>query len=92
MGPLITETLRQKNLRIIDELKKKNYKFKVKIQEIMKYKIAEITGVKVPRNIRRQAKVQFSFGDQQWKKFFNKHMEKRSKSDIERERRSGDGQ
>ena len=34
--------------KIVDDLKKKNMKFKVELNEMMKYKISEITGTKPP--------------------------------------------
>ena len=42
------EEIRATMKKVVEDLKKKNMKFKVELNEMMKYKIAEITGTKPP--------------------------------------------
>jgi C1A family cysteine protease len=76
MLALVQKQIREKNLHFVAEL-----------NELMKYKIAEITGAQVPHNIENEAKVQSDLGDQLWKEFFRKYreqMKKRGRDDQEK--------
>jgi C1A family cysteine protease len=57
---------------MIVNIKKKNLKFRVELTEIMRYKIAEVTGAKPPRNLDNTANVQFSFGRKKWSRYMRK--------------------
>ena len=59
----------QKNIR------EKNMHFVVGINEMMKYKISQITGVQVPRNLEKDARVQSELGDKLWNEFMSKYRE-----------------
>jgi len=60
-------------------INKKNLKFVIALNEMMKYQIEDITGCQVPQNIDKQAKVQSSQGEDLWKEFMRKYREFRSK-------------
>lgn len=57
------------------QIKEKNLSFVVELNEMMKYQIAEITGAQVPKNIKKQAKVQSDFGEELWNQFLKKYRE-----------------
>jgi C1A family cysteine protease len=48
--------MRETMKKVVDDLKKKNMKFKVELNEMMKYKISEITGTKPPSEDELQKK------------------------------------
>ncbi|MCP4132889.1 MAG: hypothetical protein GY754_18125 [bacterium] len=87
-GPKEVKRLMNKTIK---DIKDRNLKFRVELNEMMKYKIAEITGAEPPRNLEREAKVQFSFGNRKWDQFFGKYkryFKKKKKSNYrERERK-----
>ncbi len=57
------------------KIKEKNMNFVVSLNEMMKYKISQITGAQVPKNIDREAKVQSELGDKMWDEFMKKYRE-----------------
>ncbi len=78
---------------MISNIKKKNLKFRVELTEIMRYKIAEVTGAKTPGNLNSAANVQFSFGRKRWEQYirkYNRFIERRYGSEereLEQDRR-----
>jgi C1A family cysteine protease len=78
---------------MITSIKKKNLKFRVELTEIMRYKIAEVTGAKPPRNLDNIAHVQFSFGRKKWARYmkrFDRFINRRYRNEereLEREMR-----
>ncbi len=76
---------------ILTNIKKKNLKFRVELTEIMRYKIAEVTGAKPPSNLDNMANVQFSFGKKTWERYMSKldrYIERRYRNEdreLERE-------
>lgn len=77
----------------VADIKKKNLKFRVELTEIMRYKIAEVTGAKPPRNLDSSANVQFSFGRKSWSRYlrkFNSYSDRRYRNEereLDRETR-----
>ncbi len=61
--------------RVRKLIKDKNLHFIAELNEQMKYKIAEITGAQVPKNIKKDAKVKSDMGDQMWDEFMKKYEE-----------------
>ncbi len=55
------------------KIKEKNMKFVVSLNEMMKYKISQITGAQVPKNIDKEAKAQSEMGDKMWEDFMKKY-------------------
>jgi C1A family cysteine protease len=55
------------------KIKEKNMNFVVSLNEMMKYKISQITGAQVPKNIEKDAKVQSEMGDKMWDDFMKKY-------------------
>jgi cathepsin L len=70
---------------------KKNMKFIIAINEIMKYKIEDVTGAQAPQNLDKLAKVQSSEGDELWNDFMKKYREFRTNKRGEQKKRRGDG-
>ncbi|MBP7737783.1 MAG: hypothetical protein KA369_17505 [Spirochaetes bacterium] len=69
------EEMKQMLADVQKKIKEKNMSFVVSINEMMKYKIAQITGAQVPKNIDKEAKVQSNMGDQMWNEFMRKYRE-----------------
>jgi len=78
-GSILRTKSEIKNLmnKIIYDLKKRNLSYKVKITNIMKYKIAEITGATVPEDMDHQVKVQGSLGDELWNQYMKRYRRSR---------------
>ncbi len=55
------------------EIKEKNLSFIVEINEMMKYKISEITGAEVPSDLEKQAKVKSDLGKKLWEELMKKY-------------------
>ncbi|MBN2159614.1 MAG: hypothetical protein JW807_09475 [Spirochaetes bacterium] len=67
------------------KIKEKNMHFVVAINEMMKYKIEQITGAQVPRHIERDARVQSELGEKLWKEFMDKYRKyMRERKDLDR--------
>ncbi|MBN1497412.1 MAG: hypothetical protein JXA07_11620 [Spirochaetes bacterium] len=69
------EEMKQMLAEIQKNIKEKNMHFVVGINEMMKYKISDITGIQVPRNIEKDAKVQSELGKRLWNEFMKKYRE-----------------
>jgi len=80
---------------VITDIKKRNLKFRVELNEQMRYEISQITGADRPDNLEKDAQVRYGWGNRQWKKFLSKYQKyfgkkKRrepDKEDLERKRR-----
>ncbi|TFH43304.1 MAG: hypothetical protein E4G96_01480 [Chrysiogenales bacterium] len=57
------------------QIKEKNMGFIVEINEMMKYKISQITGAQVPSDIETQAKVKSELGNRLWDELMKKYRE-----------------
>jgi hypothetical protein len=78
----------------ISDIKKRNLKYRVEINEQMKYKIAQITGASCPDTIEEEASVQWNYGNEQWRlfmKIYKKGRGKQSYDQIIREEKSAAG-
>jgi C1A family cysteine protease len=71
------------------QIREKNLHFVVELNEMMKYKIAEITGAQVPKNIDKQAKVQSEMGEKLWDEFLKKYREYLEKKGGNKEEEQG---
>lgn len=69
------EEMKQMLADVQRKIKEKNMNFVVSLNEMMKYKISQITGAQVPRNIDKEAKVQSEMGDKMWQDFMKKYRE-----------------
>ncbi len=80
------ELIKQKVDNIRREIIAKNKKFKVEVTEAIKHKIEDITGLKLPPDLQREARIQSSMGERMFMLFLKKlsEYEKRMR---ERERR-----
>ncbi|OHD68447.1 MAG: hypothetical protein A2W19_14090 [Spirochaetes bacterium RBG_16_49_21] len=58
------------------QIKERNLHFVAELNEMMKYKISQITGARVPKNIEREAKVRSEAGNRLWEEFFKKYRER----------------
>ncbi len=58
---------------MLDDIKKRNLKFKVELNEQMQYKIKTITGAEDPENLEKDAKVRYGWGNRQWRSFRHKY-------------------
>ena len=67
------EEMKQILADVQKKIKEKNMSFVVSLNEMMKYKISQITGAQVPRNIEKEAKVQSEMGDKMWAEFLKKY-------------------
>ena len=67
--------MRERLDSIRKDIRERNLHFVVELNEMMKYKIAEITGAQVPKNIDKQAKVQSELGEKLWDDFMKKYRE-----------------
>lgn len=67
------EEMKQMLSDVQKKIKEKNMNFVVSLNEMMKYKIAQITGAQVPKNIEREAKVQSETGEKMWDEFMKKY-------------------
>jgi len=76
---------RQKVEAIRLEIKQRNLKFRVEVTEAIKHRISQITGIKVPRGIEKDARVQNSLGEQMFLQFLKRldEMERRSRIEPE---------
>ena len=63
------ELLKQRVENIRREIKAKNKKFRVDVTEAIKYKIKEITGLKLPRGLQREARIQSNLGERLFRLF-----------------------
>jgi C1A family cysteine protease len=61
------------------QIREKNMHFVVELNELMKYKIEQITGAQVPRDIEKEAKVQSSLGEQLWNELLKQYREQQQK-------------
>jgi C1A family cysteine protease len=68
------------------DIKARNLKFKVELNEMMQYQIAEITGAETPANLEKDAQVKFNSSFNEWQKFKKKYA-KLIKEMEEQERR-----
>jgi hypothetical protein len=57
------------------QIREKNLSFVAELNDMMQYKIAQITGAQVPRNIEKEAKVKSDLGNELWNDFFKKYRE-----------------
>lgn len=76
---------RQKVEAIRLDIKQLNLKFRAEVTEAIKYKISQITGIRVPRGIEKAARVQSSLGDRMFLLFLKRLEEMERKSRIEPE-------
>ena len=65
------QEIRQLMNATIADIKKRNLKFRVELNEQMKFRIAEITGASCPDSLEREATVQWSYGNQDWDRLMN---------------------
>ena len=75
--------------RIRKHIGKKNLKFAIALNEMMKYQIKDITGSEVPTGIQQEARVQSSQGDELWKDFLRKYREFKEKKGGEKKTDEG---
>jgi len=61
------------------DIRKRNLKFVVELNEAMKYEIAAITGAKVPGTIERDARTQTQWGEKLWLELLRKYRERQRK-------------
>jgi len=64
------EEMKQLMKGIVADIKERNLKFRVELNEQMKYEIARITGAKEPEEIEKDASVRWGWGQRQWKRYF----------------------
>ena len=57
------------------EIKERNLGFIVEINEMMKYKIADITGAEAPSDLEKQARVKSDLGNRLWEELMKKYRE-----------------
>jgi C1A family cysteine protease len=69
------EEMKQMLTDIQKKIKEKNMHFVVSINEMMKYKISQITGAQVPKDIAKEAKVQSESSNQMWEDLLKKYRE-----------------
>jgi C1A family cysteine protease len=81
------EEMKQMLADIQKKIKDKNMHFIVALNEMMKYKIDQITGAQVPRNINKEAKVQSEMGEKLWDDFLKKYQDF-----LENKKKRGDGE
>ncbi|MCU0846990.1 MAG: C1 family peptidase [Spirochaetes bacterium] len=68
------DELRKMLTEVRNEIKNRNLKFRVELNEMMKYNIAQITGADIPQNLEKEARVQSSRGERMWKEFMKQYM------------------
>ncbi|MBN1534810.1 MAG: hypothetical protein JXA20_19215 [Spirochaetes bacterium] len=87
------EEMRKMLAGIQEEVKRRNLKFVVELNEMMKYRIADITGASVPKNIAVQASRQYNHGQQMWNYFMNQYRQYlRQKMQDEQNKQDQEGQ
>ncbi len=73
------QELKEMMAQVQKQIREKNLHFVVELNELMKYKIEQITGAQVPRDIEKEARVQSDIGDKLWNEFLKKFREKQQK-------------
>ncbi len=81
------EKMRKKMDYVLSVMKEKNLKFIVEMNEMMKYEIDQITGARVPENIKVEARTQSSEGERLWKEFLKKYLEYLRKKEMEKRKK-----
>jgi C1A family cysteine protease len=69
------DEMKQMLADIQKKIKEKNMHFVISINEMMKYKISQITGAQVPKDISKDAKVQFESANKAWEDLLKKYRE-----------------
>ncbi len=86
------ELVKQKVENIRREIIAKNKKFKVKITEAIKHRIEDITGLKLPPDLKREARIQSSLSERMFMLFLKKLSEyekKKRMRELERKKKEG---
>lgn len=71
-------------------IQEKNLQFVAELNDMMKYRIADITGCQAPRNLEREAKARWDRGEKLWKDYLAGYRERRPKRDSDLSGRSRD--
>jgi C1A family cysteine protease len=69
------DEMKQMLADIQKKIQEKNMHFVVSINEMMKYKISQITGAQVPKDISKEAKVQSESANKLWEELLKKYRE-----------------
>ena len=86
------ELAKQKVENLRREIIAKNKKFRVEVTEAIKHKIEDITGLKLPPDLQREARIQSSLGERMFMLFLKKLSEyekKKRMQELEREKEEG---
>ena len=67
------DEMKQMLAEIQKKIQEKNMHFVVSINEMMKYKISQITGAQVPRDLSKEAKVQSESANKMWEELLKKY-------------------